>query len=68
MRQDYSGEEEEEERKYREAGPSSAPIKGKGKNKVHRSPFKQSEVTIVLPCMPVKEKVIKELHGCVDRL
>jgi hypothetical protein len=44
------------------------PVKGKGKQQVQRSPRKQQEVTIVLPCIPTGVKVVTDLLGCVDKL
>jgi hypothetical protein len=67
-KQESGAEEEEEEKMCQEVGPSRAPTKGKGKQTVHRSPHKQPEVTLVLPCIPTGVQVLPDFLGCIDKL
>jgi hypothetical protein len=49
-------------------GPQALPTKGKGKKVVQRSPHKQSEVTLVLPCIPPGVKFVSFLLEYIDKL
>jgi hypothetical protein len=59
---------EEEEDTHQEAGPSTVTMKTKGKQTVQRSPCKQKEVTLTLPCIPEGVKILPGILGCVDKL
>jgi hypothetical protein len=61
-------EKEEEEKMCQEARPSRESEKGKGKEKIHRSPCKKLKVTLVLPHIPTRVHILPYFLGCIDKL